>query len=96
MSDQQSTGCFSGEPCTHGELHHGSGGFYLMCVACGQSWVAKRRGANADADLDREGTSQTPLAKGNGRYVFIPYAPRPTAAAPQFPGPNYRVVEIKE
>lgn len=76
------TGWPPGEPCTHGELHHGSGGFYLMCVACGQQWVAKRRGADRDTDLDHgpSRSCMTPLAGGNGRYVFTLYGRRTDAA----------------
>lgn len=57
--------------CQHAELHHASGGYYLMCVGCGQTWVARRMGGSSDTDLDHAPsmTCMTPLA-GCGRYVF--------------------------
>ena len=62
--------------CTHGALHHGSGGYYLMCLGCGQTWVAKRLHTDSDTDLDRQGTSQTPLAGSDGHYAFLSGMPR--------------------
>lgn len=47
--------------CEHASLRMGSGGYYIMCADCQQTWVARRIGGESDADLDRQGTSQTPL-----------------------------------
>jgi hypothetical protein len=58
--------------CTHPEIRHASGGYYLSCVRCHQTWVAKRMGADSDTDLDRAPpiTCTTPLAFQAGSYVW--------------------------
>jgi hypothetical protein len=63
--------------CVHAEIVHGSGGYYLMCRGCGQTWVARRIGADSDTDLDRgpPRTCTTPLAFQSGRYVWTGAAP---------------------
>lgn len=37
--------------CNHTRLAFGSGGFYVMCRDCPQTWVARRIGADADTDI---------------------------------------------
>lgn len=58
------------ETCTHPEIVHASGGYYLACAHCRQTWVAKRMGADSDTDLDRAParTCTTPLAFQAGSY----------------------------
>jgi hypothetical protein len=68
------------ETCAHATLRWGSGGFYLLCADCPQSWVARRAGAAKDVDLDngRFPTCQTPLAATGGSFEFQPRARRVT------------------
>lgn len=40
--------------CRHNTLRFGSGGFYVMCADCWQTWVALKTGRVNDAELDYE------------------------------------------
>ncbi len=57
--------------CQHERLTLASGGFYVICEGCGQTWVARRMGAASDTDLDHAParTSITPLV-GRGVWKF--------------------------
>ena len=58
--------------CEHRRLRPGSGGYYVMCLDCPQTWVAKRVGAESDTDLDRGPplTCTTPLMYEAGRWEW--------------------------
>ena len=53
--------------CEHGELHFGSGGFYIICAKCRVFWVAKGDGPDVDLDHAR----QSPLAGRSGTFKFM-------------------------
>jgi hypothetical protein len=57
--------------CQHSRLQFDSGGYYICCIDCPQSWVARRQGCDSDTDLDRGPalTCTTPLA-GQGQLTF--------------------------